>query len=118
MISSDRWIGSDDGSDGQATAIQSSIQPRFTGYLELNLEMDLDLVVSQLASPPGSLHFRRLHLTLNQQENALPVTELVESCRLTLGYLEVEWDLSTFVCYSSLHQLLIPVHRPTTVGVN
>ena len=105
LTSSDRWIGSNDGSDDQSTAFRSSVPPAFTGRLELNLETGLDFVVSRLSSLRGGLPFRRLRLTLNGQRDALPVTALVERCRFTLEYLEIVSDLySTFAHFSLPHQ--------------
>ena len=46
-------------------------------------------MVSRLSSLPSGPRFRRLHLTLNQQKDALPVTALVKSCHRTLKYLEI-----------------------------
>ena len=98
----DEWIGDNDASqDNHAAAIRTSTPPVFTGLLKLDLENELDFMVSRLSSLPSGPHFRRLHLTLNQQKHALPVTALVKTCRRTLKYLEIKSALfGTSVRYS------------------
>ena len=83
------WIGRDETPDDQTTAIQSLTSPSFNGSLELDLWTGTDFMASGLLSLPGGLHFRRLHLELDKEIDASPITALVEGCRFTLGSLEV-----------------------------
>ena len=100
VTSFDRSIDRNRGFDERSIAAQPSIPPAFTGSLKLDLWAGTDFMASRLLSPPGGLRFRRLHLILNDQEDVLPVTALVEGWRFTLEYLKVVYDLyGVFVCY-------------------
>ena len=89
----DGWIESNNDSDDQGIAVQPSVSPVFTGRLGFNLGTGLDFVVSWLSSLRGGLHFRSLRSSLCQQRDDLPVMVLVERCRSTLEYLEIESEL-------------------------
>ena len=116
VTSYDEWVGNNDAPEDQTTAIRSLISPPFTGSLELDLWAGMDLMASRLLSLPGGLHFRRLSLTLNQREDALPMTALVEGCRSTVESLEIGCIISgSFVYHMCPHQQLILICRPATV---
>ena len=79
-------INTNDGVDGQPTAVQYLSPPTFTGTLDL---CGVDLIATQLLSLPNSLHFRKLHLTWNNEADISTTALLVESCCSTLESLHV-----------------------------
>ena len=79
-------INTNDGVDGQPTAVQYLSPPAFTGTLDL---YGVDLIATQLLSLPNSLHFRKLHLTWNNEADISTTALLVESCCSTLESLHV-----------------------------
>jgi hypothetical protein len=109
-----RCIESNDAPDDQAVTVQSSTSP--IGSLELDLWIGLDFMASRFLSLPGGPRFRGLYLKLDSQQDASPITALVEGCRFTLEFLTVECSLfGVFACHLCPYKRLTPVRR-TPIG--
>lgn len=76
-------------------AIQSSTSPVFTGTLTLNSE--LEDPVCWFSSLPGGLHFQKIVLVINKQEELERVATLVDMCSGTLECISINLD---FICKS------------------
>ena len=79
--------------DGPPTVVQPSSSPVFTGSLELSLEGGMKPIAHRLLSLPGRLHFRKLTLTCNHEEDPLLTMELVEECSHTLESLDIAYPV-------------------------
>ena len=77
------------GPDGMVTAFRPSKLPAFTGSLELTLSGGTRLIVRQLLSLPGGVHFRKLVLMCHCEEEYLLAMALVEKCSHTLESLGI-----------------------------
>ena len=96
----DPSIYGDDGFDGQ----QTTIQPSFSGgTLGLCINGGMDLIIPHLLPLQDRLRFRTLVLTLNNEEDILSISLLVERCCLTLESLMVYVG-----CYSTPLSHLYP----------
>ena len=94
----DKPIHYDDGSGGLQTAAQPSSPPKLTGSLALFLMGGTELIICQLLSLPGGIHFRKLTWTWFYERDLLPIMRLVEECSQTLKVLRVVYELSgTFI---------------------
>ena len=75
--------------DQGSSSIQLSRSPVFTGSLKLSLSTGIGLIASELLSLPSGLHFRRLDLEWNRDDDIPSTVALVESCCHTLEDLRV-----------------------------
>ena len=95
----------DHGSNEQATVIQPSSSPVFTGSLELFFHVEAGPFVSLLLSLPNGLHFRNLSLTWFRMADVLSSTALVEGCCSTLESLKIDGTLlGTSIPHPCQHQ--------------
>jgi len=99
--------------DGLATAIQSAGLPVFTGSLKLSIMGGIGHIVHGWVSHPGGIHFRKLALEWNCEEDISLTIALVEKCSHTLESLDITCShlYGTSVRHLRLHRsnLLIPL---------
>ena len=72
-----------------SSSIQLSRSPVFSGCLKLSLSTGIGLIASELLSLPSGLHFRRLDLKWNRDEDIPSTVAVVGSCCHTLEDLRV-----------------------------
>jgi hypothetical protein len=83
-----------DGSGGETPiATQPSIQPMFTGSLELYLKGGMEPFAGRLLSLLGGIHFRKLDLTWLHDKDLSTTMALVEGYSHTLEFLDITWGL-------------------------
>jgi hypothetical protein len=110
VMSADNGDGSAE--DEMLTAAQPSAPPRFTGSLELYLLGGMKPFTRRLLSLPSGVHFRKLTLTWNHDEDISTTMALVEGCSHTLESLDIKWNLGgsirNLVRTNDLLQVLFP----------
>jgi len=81
----------DDGnsSNDPSTFVQPSSPPALTGSLNLEPAGGMELIVGQLLSIPGGIHFRGLDLRCCRAEDLSSIIALVEGCSNTLKSLNI-----------------------------
>jgi hypothetical protein len=85
------------GLNGSLTAVRPLTPPVFTGSLDLILRMGMDPIATRLLSLSVHLHFRKLNLTWNRENDVSLTTALVESCGSTLESLHIYCRIGTSV---------------------
>ena len=83
------WTDDDEGSSGPSTIVQRPISPKFTGSLELQVLEGIKHIARRLLSAPGGIHFRKLSVTWDHDEDILSTIALVDECSSTLESLDV-----------------------------
>ena len=92
-----------DGSDGRESVARPSSSHMFTGSLEILPWGGMKPITHRLLSLPSGIHFRRLSVTWNREEDILLTTALVEGCSHTLESLKI-----TCHCASIWYLCLLP----------
>ena len=88
---SGRSLLSSDGDDSHGSqTMVSLIPPALTGSLELHVLGGVGYPTRRLLGLPGGLHFRKLALSLFQEDDIRWITELVARCVDTLECLDVD----------------------------
>ena len=91
----------------QSVTVQSSTPSAFTGSLKISMSMGMNSLASRLLSLPTGLHFRKLSLTWNREEDVPLTMAFVEECSSTLETLEIKCGhLGTTVQHQRSHQRL------------
>jgi len=89
------YNGATDDSDG--STVQPSNPPTFTGSLKLVM-IRMEPITRQLLSLPGGIHFRKIALRWDLEDDISLTTALVEGCSHTLESLEIICDrLGAFI---------------------
>ena len=93
------YVSIDDGGGPNGSqAAQPSSPPAFTGSLDICLKHGMEPITRRLLSLPSGIHFRKLKLTWNHEQDLSLTTPLVEGCSGTLESLDITSNpFSTFV---------------------
>ena len=90
VIGFDTSTDNGDGPDGFPITVQPSTSPTLTGSLELFMRGGAKTLTRRLLSLPGGIHFRKLILTWNREQDLSTTMTLV--CSSTLESLNVTCD--------------------------
>ena len=85
-------IDNGDDPDGLPTLVQPSSPPKFTGSLELYMRGGAELIARRLCSLSNGIHFRKLVITWNHEQDISMTMALVERCSHTLESIQVTCD--------------------------
>ena len=90
VIAFNASIDNGDGPDGLPAVTQPSNPPRFVGSLNIFLKGGMKPITRRLLSLPSGIHFRKLTLTWNHEQDLSLTTSLVEGCSRTLETLNID----------------------------
>ena len=82
-----------DTSDGLSTVVRPANLPTFAGSLKLLMRNGMGPIVHRLLPLPSGIHFRKLTVGWECDEDTPLTTALVEGCSRTLEYLEISYKL-------------------------